>query len=235
MGKINSIQTLGATDGPGVRYVIFTQGCPLRCSCCHNPDTWDINHGKEETAENLMKEILRYKSYFGKNGGITISGGEPLMQSEFVREIFILAKANNIHTCLDTSGFIINEKVKQLLELTDLVLLDIKYTNQKDYQQYVGGSYYKVLEFLEYLNEKNVPTWIRQVAIPSLNMTKENYEKLKSIKENHSNVTKIEILPFRKLCTSKYENLRIVFPLKNEKEPTKEQIAWVQKKLKGHY
>jgi pyruvate formate lyase activating enzyme len=135
-GKIHSFQSLGTVDGPGIRTVLFMQGCPLRCVCCHNPDTWDFSGGEEFTADEITAKVMRYKSYFGKDGGITVSGGEPLMQAKFVTELFVKMHENGINTCLDTSGCVLNENVKELLSHTDLILLDYKYTNKEDYEKY---------------------------------------------------------------------------------------------------
>ena len=221
-GHINSIQSLGTLDGPGIRYVIFFQGCNLRCGCCHNPDTWNINEGKIIRAEELINNAKRYKEYFKNSGGITISGGEPLLQAEFAKEIFELAHKENINTCLDTSGSILNEHVKELLDVTDYVLLDIKYTSNDLYLKHVGCNLDKVLEFLSYLNKLNKPTVIRQVIIPSLNDSIEDVLKLKEIISNYSCVKKIELLPFKKICQSKYDNLNIEFPFKDLETPSKE-------------
>lgn len=221
-GHINSIQSLGTLDGPGIRYVIFFQGCNLRCGCCHNPDTWNINEGKIISAEELINNAKRYKEYFKNSGGITISGGEPLLQSEFAKEIFELAHKENINTCLDTSGSILNEHVKELLDVTDYVLLDIKYTSNDLYLKHVGCNLEKVVEFLTYLNKLNKPTVIRQVIIPSLNDSIEDVLKLKEIISNYSCVKKIELLPFKKICQSKYDNLNIEFPFKDLETPSKE-------------
>ena len=221
-GHINSIQSLGTLDGPGIRYVIFFQGCNLRCGCCHNPDTWNINEGKIISAEELINNAKRYKEYFKNSGGITISGGEPLLQSEFAKEIFELAHKENINTCLDTSGSILNEHVKELLDVTDYVLLDIKYTSNDLYLKHVGCNLEKVVEFLTYLNKLNKPTVIRQVIIPSLNDSIEDVLKLKEIISNYSCVKKIELLPFKKICQSKYDNLNIEFKFKDLETPSKE-------------
>ena len=221
-GHINSIQSLGTLDGPGIRYVIFFQGCNLRCGCCHNPDTWNINEGKIISAEELINNAKRYKEYFKNSGGITISGGEPLLQAEFAKEIFELAHKENINTCLDTSGSILNEQVKELLDVTDYVLLDIKYTSNDLYLKHVGCNLDKVLEFLTYLNKLNKPTVIRQVIIPSLNDSIEDVLKLKEIISNYSCVKKIELLPFKKICQSKYDNLNIEFKFKDLETPSKE-------------
>lgn len=223
-GRVSSFQSLGAVDGPGVRFVVFFKGCPLNCLCCHNPETKPFDGGKEFTAEEIVKKALRYKEYFGEKGGITLSGGEPIAQPEFAAEIFKLCKENGIHTCLDTSGYALNDKVKELLRHTDLVLLDIKYTNEADYLRNAGMHCGDALKFLEYLKAQNIPVWIRQVIIPTLNDSKENIFKLREIVKNHPNIEKTELLPFRKLCQTKYDDLKIEFPLKNIPEPTKEKI-----------
>ncbi len=211
-GRIHSFQSLGTVDGPGVRFVVFFQGCPLRCSCCHNPDTWDHNGGKEISASEIVSKALRFRDYFGKEGGITLSGGEPLVQSDFAKEIFSLCKNEGINTCLDTSGCILNDSVKKLLDLTDRVLLDIKYTNNDDYIKYVGCSIEKPLGFLEYLDMKKIPTTLRQVVIPTINDTEENFLKLEEIEKKYVCIDKKELLPFRKICQVKYDEMNIKFP-----------------------
>ena len=221
-GRIHSIQSLAASDGPGLRFAVFMQGCPLRCGCCHNPDTWDFSAGKEYTAEEIVQKASRYKSYFGDKGGITVSGGEPLMQADFVREIFELSHKEGINTCLDTSGCIMNDEVKNLLRHTDRVLLDIKYTDGELYKKHVGCEMEKALEFLDYLNKEKIPVTLRQVIIPTLNDNEDNVKKLKEIADNHKCVDKTELLPFRKLCQIKYDNMEIEFPFKDIPEPSKE-------------
>ena len=231
-GKINSIQSLGTLDGPGVRFVVFTQGCNLRCGCCHNPDTWNISEGTEVSSEEIIKKAVRYKEYFGKDGGITISGGEPLLQPKFVNDIFALAHKEGINTCLDTSGSILNDDIKILLENTDRVLLDIKYTNDYDYKKFVGCSIAKPLEFLEYLNSKGIPTTIRQVIIPSLNDNDENIAKLKELRNKFSCIDKIELLAFKKICKVKYDKLGIEFPFDCYETPSKDVMNELQSYLK---
>ena len=228
-GKINSIQTLGTVDGPGVRFVVFTQGCNLRCGCCHNPDTWEINGGEEYTPSQLAQKAEKFKEYFGKEGGVTLSGGEPLLQAEFSAEFFTECHKKGIHTCLDTSGSIINENVKKLLNYTDLVLLDLKYTDVEDYKKYVGCSIEKPLEFLSILDEKNIPTVIRQVIIPTLNNNTENIEKLKEIAKKHPCVKKIELLPFKKICQVKYDKMNIDFTFAELPTPTSEEMEILKK------
>ena len=223
-GRVHSIQSLGAVDGPGVRFVVFLQGCPLRCGCCHNPDTWDFTGGEEFTPEEIVKKALRYKEYFGANGGITISGGEPLLQAEFVEKVFALCKEKGINTCLDTSGCFLNADVEKLLSVTDRVLLDIKYTTKEQYKDFVGCDFEQVVEFLEYLNNQKIPTTLRQVIIPTLNDTKENILSLKEIAKANSNVDKIELLPFKKICQMKYDKMGINFLFQNIPEPTKQMM-----------
>ena len=222
LGKIHSFQSLGTVDGPGVRFVVFLQGCNLRCGCCHNPDTWEIGAGKPFSAEEVLQKVLRCRGYFGKDGGITVSGGEPLLQASFVRELFALCKAEGIHTCLDTSGSILNDDVKALLAVTDRVLLDIKYTSDGLYRQHVGCSFDKPLAFLAYLNEQKIPVTLRQVIIPTLNDTAENVLALRAIADAHPCVDKIELLPFRKICEVKYQSMGIPFPFADIPEPSKE-------------
>ena len=221
-GIIHSIQSLGTVDGPGIRFVVFLKGCNLRCGCCHNPDTWDMAGGSEYTPEEIVEKAKRYKEYFGKEGGITLSGGEPLLQAEFTKEVFALCKQNGINTCLDTSGSILNDEIKELLKFTDRVLLDIKYTVDEDYKKHAGCSLSAPLEFLDYLENQKIPTTLRQVIIPTLNDSEENILKLKDIKNSHANVDKVELLPFKKICQVKYDNLKTEFPFAHLPEPSKE-------------
>ena len=223
-GRVHSFQSLGKVDGPGVRSVIFMQGCPLRCACCHNPDTWDLSGGKEMTVDELVEKVLRYRSYYGKLGGVTVSGGEPLIQADFVKELFIRLKRENIGTCLDTSGVLLNDSVKALLDYTDIVLLDYKYTNEEDYFKYTKSQMSSAQAFLEYLEKKQINTWLRHVVIPTLNDFDESFQRLVDIQNGYSCVSKVELLPFRKLCLEKYQNMNIDFPLAHIPEPTEEQI-----------
>ena len=218
-GRIHSIQSLAASDGPGVRFAVFLQGCPLRCGCCHNPDTWSIEGGREADAAELVQKALRYREYFGREGGVTVSGGEPLLQPAFVTELFRLCQKEGINTCLDTSGCLWNGEIDTLLDVTDRVLLDVKYTNDGDYRRYVGCSLEAPLHFLEHLNEKKIPTTLRQVIIPTLNDTEENILALRQIKKAHACVDKVELLSFRKLCKVKYDGMGIPFPFDHLPEP----------------
>lgn len=230
-GRVHSFQSLGTVDGPGVRFVVFMQGCNLRCHCCHNPDTWSVTGGNIYTAEDVVSKAARFKEYFGADGGITISGGEPLLQSDFVCEVFRLCKKENISTCLDTSGSILNDKIKEMLSHTDRVLLDMKYTDDDAYKSYVGCSIDAPLDFLEYLNEAKIPTTVRQVIIPTINDNESNILKLKSITSAHNCVDKIELLPFRKICITKYENLAIHFPFGHLPEADDKKVKSLQNLL----
>ena len=230
-GYVNSIQTLGAIDGPGVRFTVFMQGCNLRCGCCHNPDTWVSSGGDEYDAVTLAEKCERYKEYFGTQGGITVSGGEPLLQADFVRKLFLECHKRGINTCLDTSGSVISDSVKRLLDVTDIVLLDIKYTNDSDYLNYVGCSIDTPLEFLKILSQKNIPTVIRQVIIPPINDNFGNIDELKKIIAPYKNIIKTELLPFKKLCSVKYDKLQLDFKFKDLLEPTKKQMEELEKRL----
>lgn len=232
-GQVHSIQSLGTLDGPGLRFVIFLQGCNLRCKCCHNPDTWDRQSEKQCTPQELVEKALHYKEYFGDKGGVTISGGEPLLQAEFCYEVFKLCHENGINTCLDTSGSILNDNIKKLLGETDRVLLDIKYTENDLYIENVGCSLEKPLEFLYYLNEQKIPTTIRQVIIPTLNDNEENIEKLNGIVNAHNCIDKVELLPFKKICQTKYDNMKIEFPFAHIPTPTKETMDKLNKMILG--
>lgn len=221
-GRIHSIQSLGTIDGPGVRFVVFTQGCCLRCKCCHNPDTWDMDAGMVTTPDEIVKKALRCRDYFGNEGGITFSGGEPLLQADFVRETFELCHKEGINTCLDTSGCILNDKVRALLAHTDRVLLDFKFKNDELYKENAGCSMNAVEEFLKYLDSKNIPATLRQVIIPSVNDDEENILKLREIRAEYSCIDNVELLPFRKICQVKYDKMNLGFPYKDIPEPSPE-------------
>ncbi len=224
IGRVHSLQSLGTVDGPGVRFVVFLQGCNLRCGCCHNPDTWSTSGGSEYTADELTEKICRYREYFGEDGGVTVSGGEPLLQSKFVADLFKKCHSLGINTCLDTSGSILNADTKALLKHTDRVLLDIKYTSDSLYREHAGCSLPSVLDFLDYLQQKKIPTTARQVIIPTLNDNKENILALRDIVRSHSCVDKVELLPFKKICSVKYEQMGIPFKFAELPTPTAEKI-----------
>lgn len=213
-GYIHSLQSLGTVDGPGIRSVVFTSGCPLRCIYCHNPDTWNIKDGSLISADELSQKILRLYPYI-KDGGVTFSGGEPCLQAEFLCEVAKILRKSNLHLALDTSGCIDNEDVDCLLEYTDLVLLDIKMTSYEDYLKYVGTDLEKVMSFLNKLEKLKKETWIRHVVVPKINDKKEDIIKLKNMVKDFSCVKAIELLPYKNLCIEKYENLGIDFKLKD--------------------
>lgn len=229
-GRIHSIQTLGTVDGPGVRFVLFMQGCPLRCGFCHNPDTWDFSAGTEVTPDEIMEKVLRYCEYFGEDGGITVSGGEPLSQAEFVTELFTLCKQNGIHTVLDTSGSVWNSSVEKLLSVTDMCLLDYKMTDNESYLRHIGCDIGRVENFLGELQKRNIRTWLRQVIVSGINDTAESVGRLYALADAHPCVEKTELLKFRKICSPKYENMGIVFPFGDIPETTDEQIEKLRRK-----
>ena len=223
IGKIHSFQSFGTLDGPGIRFVVFMHGCNLNCGYCHNIDVCRGEY-EEYTPDDVMQKILRYREYFGQDGGVTVSGGEPLLQAEFVSELFELCKKNNINTALDTSGSILNENVKKVLEVTDLVLLDIKMTDDDAYRTYIGCGMDTPLKFLSLLDEMQKDCWIRHVVVGGLNDTEEDAKKLKKIIKDKKSVKRVEILPFKKLCVQKYENMNIPFPFLKFNEPDKDTI-----------
>ncbi len=225
IGQVHSIQSLGTVDGPGLRFVVFLQGCNLRCKCCHNPDTWERISEKTFTPEEIVSKAMNYREYFGEKGGITLSGGEPILQADFCYEVFRLCHENDINTCLDTSGSILNESVKRLLTETDRVLLDIKYTDDDLYMENVGCSMERPMEFLRYLNERKIPTTLRQVIIPTLNDNEKNIERLNEIIRENSCVDTVELLPFKKICQTKYDSMNLEFPFAHIPTPTKETIT----------
>jgi len=214
MGRIHSIMSMGGVDGPGIRCVVFLQGCPVGCAYCHNPDTWSYEGGELMDSEEVAQKVLRYKTYFGENGGITVSGGEPLMQAVFVTELFERLKKEGISTCLDTSGHgCAGERLRKLLDVTDITLCDIKFTSEEDYKRYSNGSLETVKKYLEAASKANVRIWIRHVVIPGITENEEGIKKLVEIADRYDGIERIELLPFHKMCIPKYEALGIEFPL----------------------
>ena len=228
MGRVHSFQSLGAVDGPGLRYVVFMQGCPLRCGYCHNPDTWEMDAGAFYSAQQIVDALLRYRPYFGETGGLTVTGGEPLMQSAFTRELFALCHMHGVHTCLDTSGCVLNDTVRALLEETDHCLLDVKFTNDLDYLRYTRGGLKQTLAFLEELQRRNLPTWIRQVIVPELNDTAENVQALNALIAPYPCIERVELLPFHKLCVEKYQRMGLTFAFDDYPAATQENVDALQ-------
>ena len=224
-GRIHSFESLGAVDGPGVRFVVFMQGCALKCKYCQNRDTWDLHGGNTYSVEEIVEKILKYKNYIMPNGGVTISGGEPLLQSKFLIELFIELKKYNIHTCIDTSGsFELTDDIKKLIDLTDLFLLDIKCINDEKAKELTGVSNNKNLEFAEYLSSINKPMWIRQVLVPGITDDEQDLLKLKDFISRLKTVEKVEILPYHDLGKFKWEKLGCKYELEGYRTATNEDV-----------
>lgn len=225
LGNISSIETFGTVDGPGVRYVIFLQGCNLCCKYCHNRDTWDAKNIKiQKTPQEIFDDIIKYKNFIRK-GGVTISGGEPMLQPEFCLELFRLLKKHNFHTALDTSGFIFNEKTKEILNYTDLVLLDIKSINSNIYEKLTSGKLQTTLDFLNYLKSINKPVWIRHVIIPTITDNDDDLRALAKYLENYRDIIKnVELLPYHTMGVVKWENMGIKYPLDGIEPLSKERL-----------
>lgn len=225
-GRIHSIETCGTVDGPGIRYILFTQGCPLRCKYCHNPDTWKLQNGKEIDTDSLISEIIQYKSYMQfSGGGITVSGGEPLLQPDFVKDLFMKCKNHGIHTCLDTSGFASLEKADPVLDYTDLVLLDIKSYNPDVFKDLTGVPLDPTLAFANHLNNRHIPVWIRYVLVPNLTDNEKDIEELAKFLATLNNVERVDILPFHKMGEYKWEQLGYEYELLDTEEPTKDDVT----------
>ena len=223
--KIHSIETFGTVDGPGIRFVTFFQGCNLECKYCHNRDTWNINDGKYISVDELFNKILNYKTYITPNGGFTASGGEPLLQPHFLISLFKKLKQENIHTAIDTSGMVdLTEPIKELLSLTDLVLLDIKHINPEKSKELVGASNEKELAFAKYLSDNNIPIWIRQVIVPGITDNEDDLIKLKDFISSLKTVKNIELLPYHNLGKHKWETLGFEYKLKDIRQATIDDI-----------
>lgn len=244
VGFIHSTDSFGSVDGPGVRFVIFLQGCNMRCRYCHNPDTWKFSNDeycavKKITPSELIKQALRYKSYWGRDGGITVSGGEPLLQIDFLNELFSIAKENGISAVLDTAGqpFTREEpffsKFKELMKNTDLVMLDIKHIDPEKHKALTGHSNENIIDMAEYLNEIKKPMWIRHVLVPGLTDDTESLTGIRSFLDTISNVEKVEVLPYHTLGIYKWEALGIEYTLKDTEPPSKEAVKRAERILKA--
>ena len=225
-GNIHSIESFGTVDGPGIRFVVFMQGCPMRCLYCHNPDTWNFSSNKQMTVNDILQKYDSVKEFL-KNGGITVTGGEPLLQTEFVTELFKQAKQRNIHCTIDTSGILFDisnkAKIDELLKYTDLVLLDIKHIDDEEHKKLTGYSNKNVLDFAKYLSDKKIPVWLRHVIVPGITDNEKYLAQLGSFLKGLKNIKALDVLPYHNLAVSKYENLGIEYKLKDVIPPTKEQ------------
>ena len=235
-GKIHSFESFGTVDGPGIRFVVFMQGCPMRCQYCHNPDTWSCSAGTEYEAEEVAFRVLKYKNYFTGGGGVTVSGGEPLMQAQFVRELFTILKRSGINTALDTSGVIYNEDepraFDELLAVTDLVLLDIKHIDEAEHKKLTGHSNKNILAFARYLAQIGKSVWIRHVLVPGITDDDKYLYKLKDFISSLGNVSKVEVLPYHTMGAVKYKKLGIDYPLEGVQPPSPERVKNAKEILK---
>lgn len=232
-GRIHSFESLGAVDGPGVRFVVFMQGCSLKCKYCQNRDTWNLKGGTTYSSDEIVEKILRYKNYIMLNGGVTISGGEPLLQAKFLTQLFTKLKKYNIHTCIDTSGNVaLTDEIKDLINLTDLFLLDIKCINDEKAINLTGVSNKKELEFARYLSSINKPMWIRQVLVPGYTDDEQDLLKLKDFISTLKSVEKVEILPYHDLGKFKWEKLGCKYELEGYRTANNEDVKRAKEILK---
>ena len=235
-GYIHSIESFGTVDGPGVRYVVFMQGCPMRCLYCHNPDTWKIKSGTQMTVDEIMAGYRRNKAFY-KKGGLTVTGGEPLLQIEFLTELFKTAKQEGIHTCIDTSGITYNEKsiddFDELMKYTDLVMLDIKHINTDKHKKLTGCDNGAVLEFARYLEAKNIPLWIRHVVVEGLTDKKEDLVALGEFIGSLKNLKALDVIPYHTMGEAKYKELGLDYPLKGVPAMTHEKAYEAKKQIIG--
>lgn len=236
-GRIHSTESFGAADGPGVRFIVFLQGCRMRCRYCHNPDTWSTEGGTEMTAEEILDRAVRYQSYWRNGGGITVSGGEPLLQIDFLTELLRQAKERGIHTVIDTAGnpFTTEEpffgKFRELMKYTDLLLLDMKEINPDRHKALTGFDNANILKMAEYLSEIGKPVWIRHVLVPKHSDFDEDLERLNEFLSTLSNVERVEILPYHTLGKFKWENLGMAYPLEGIEPPSEDRILNAKEKL----
>lgn len=231
VGNIHSIETFGSVDGPGVRYIVFLKGCNMRCAYCHNPDTWTNEGAIKEDTKTVLDKALRYKAYWKNGGGITVSGGEPLLQLDFLIELFTLCKENDVNTCIDTSGELFDlsnqewmNKFNKLMKLTDLLLVDIKHINNEAHLNLTGKPNTNILEMIKYLDSINKPIWIRHVLVPTINDDDKSLNELKKFIDTLHNVQRVEVLPYHTLGVHKYEKLGYKYRLEGIDPPSKESI-----------
>ena len=230
--KVHSVESFGTVDGPGIRFVIFMQGCHLKCKYCHNRDTWDINGGTYKSLDVIFDKIMNYKNYICPNGGVTVTGGDPLLQAKFIYELFKKLKEENIHTCIDTSGmFPLTDDIKKVLSVTDLVLLDIKHINDKKCKELVGKSNKFELEFAKYLSDNDIAIWIRQVLVPGITDDETDLLKLKDFISSLKTVKKVELLPYHNMGKYKWEKLGLKYELENIRTATSDDVEKAKKIL----
>lgn len=234
-GFVHSIETFATVDGPGTRCVVFLQGCSFRCLYCHNPDTWAFGAAKLISAEELVKKVLRYKSYYGKKGGITLSGGEPLMQPDFAAEIFRLCREQQINTALDTAGKTPNDKIKRVVDYSDLILLDIKHCDPKKFKQLTGSDISETLDFLDYITEQNKDFWVRQVIVPEINDTAGDIEALCRLLTGRDSLRRIELLPYHTLGVEKWHKLGLEYKLENVAPVENEKLKSLKAIISDHW
>lgn len=236
-GYIHSFESFGCVDGPGSRFIVFVAGCNYRCKYCHNPDTWIMKDGKLWEAKDVLKEALSCRSYWGKKGGITVSGGEPLLQIDFLLELFTLAKQEGINTCIDTAGGPFTkegewfEKFKKLMDVTDLLLMDIKHINEEEHIKLTGKSRKNVEEMFRYLDEIGKPIWIRHVLVPGITDNNAYLIQTRDFIRSLHNVCRVEILPYHSLAIAKYDELKIPYTLRDTPSPEAERIENAKKIL----
>ena len=230
--KVHSIESFGTVDGPGIRFVLFLQGCHLQCKYCHNRDTWDVNGGKFKSLDDIFDKIMRYKNYIYPNGGVTMTGGEPLLQSKFIFELFKKLKKEGIHTCIDTSGSLpLTDDIKNVLSVTNLVLLDIKHIDDAKCKELVGVSNKLELNFAKYLSDNNIPIWIRQVLVPGYTDDENDLLKLRDFLNTLKTVEKVEILPYHNMGEFKWKKLGFSYPLEGVREANQADVDRAKKIL----
>ena len=244
MGYIHSLESFGSVDGPGVRFVVFFQGCPMRCAYCHNPDSWDMADGTEMAADDILKKMLRNKAFY-RTGGITATGGEPMMQMDFLIELFTKAKAAGIHTCIDTSGIMYtgtnadgtpeDKKIEALMEVTDLVMLDIKHMDDMAHKDLTGHSNERIIEFARYLDAIGKPVWIRHVVVPEITEKEESFAAVGRFLATLHNVEKLEVLPYHAMGKVKYENLGMEYRLKDTPQVTKDRAKAAEAVIRKYW
>lgn len=237
MGYIHSLETFGTVDGPGVRFVVFFQGCPMRCAYCHNPDTWEMADGVQMSADEILQRMLRNRSFYS-TGGLTATGGEPMQQMDFLIELFTKAKEAGIHTCLDTSGVVYtsgNRRIEALMAVTDLVMLDIKHMEESVHIDLTGCTNKNSLQFAEYLSRIGKPVWIRHVVVPGITFREESLAAVGRFLKTLSNVEKLEVLPYHALGKVKYDNLHMEYRLKDTPQLTKEETAEAEQIIRKYW